>query len=144
MLTQKRKQRDRKRKLQKIYILFGLMVAGMAAAYITSLRLFPENGYISPLASKVLSQTASQEEEAVERIRDRLKNSDFQVETIESKDETYIIKLANNVEVVFSAKKDLNEQISSLQFIHQRLTMEGSRFSRLDLRFDKPVIVLEK
>ena len=144
MLTQKRKQKDRKQKLQRVYILFGLMFVGVITAYLISLKLFPEYGYISPLASKVLSDTVHDEEKAYEMIRKGLQKVDVEVSAIAYRDDAYIITLAKDAEVVLSAKKDLTVQISSLQFMLQRLTMEGSRFSRLDLRFDKPVIVLEK
>lgn len=144
MLTEKRKLRDRKQKFQKVYIFLGLIVFGGILAYVTSLKLFSENGYISPLSSHVLSDTSYQEEKALDVIRESLEKNNIEVTTVDRKNETYIIRLESNAEVVLSAKKDLNEQISSLQFILQRLTMEGRRFSRLDLRFDKPAIVLEK
>jgi hypothetical protein len=56
-------------------------------------------------------------------------------------DETYIITLNDDEEALVTFKKDIHQQISSLQFILSRLTMEGKQFTRLDLRFDKPVIV---
>ncbi|MBU4016865.1 hypothetical protein KKF69_05325, partial [Patescibacteria group bacterium] len=53
-----------------------------------------------------------------------------------------VIELTNSGEVIISSQKELNTQISSLQYLLARLTMEGKDFLRLDLRFDKPVIVL--
>lgn len=143
MLTQKKKLRDRKHKLQKVYILIGLMGLGFVAAYIVSFKIFPQVTYISPLAA-VLSDTSSHEDEDIGLIQESLKKSTIEVDTIDGKDAIYHIKLKNNAEIVLSAKKDLHSQLSSLQFIMSRLTMEGRKFSRLDLTFDKPVIVLEK
>lgn len=57
--------------------------------------------------------------------------------------EFYKINLIDSGEVIISPQKDLNMQIHSLQYILSRLTMEGKQFSALDLRFDKPVIVLK-
>lgn len=58
-------------------------------------------------------------------------------------DGSYEIKLSDSRVVVMSSQKDINLQISSLQYMLSRLTMEGKRFVRIDLRFDKPVIVLK-
>jgi hypothetical protein len=54
------------------------------------------------------------------------------------------ITLVDGQTVLFSSEKSIKTQVSSLQFILSRLTMEDRRFSQLDLRFDKPVIVFEK
>ncbi len=56
---------------------------------------------------------------------------------------SFVVTLANNAEVIMK-KEDLPAQIASLQLITHRLTMEGKRFSRLDLRFDRPVVLLSK
>jgi hypothetical protein len=56
---------------------------------------------------------------------------------------SYLIKLSDDKEIIISSQKDINKQISSLQFILSHFTMEGKEFSKLDLRFDKPVIILK-
>lgn len=43
-------------------------------------------------------------------------------------------------EIIFSENKEIKAQIASLQLIMNRLTIEGKQFSRIDLRFDNPVI----
>ena len=53
----------------------------------------------------------------------------------------YLIKLKDNELVYISAKKSIPSQISSLQLVLSRLTIEGKRFSSLDFRYDTPVIV---
>jgi len=55
-------------------------------------------------------------------------------------DSSYIITLKDGSEVDFSSKKSTSSQISSLQLILSRLTIEGKKFKKLDLRFDKPII----
>lgn len=57
-------------------------------------------------------------------------------------DSSYVIHLLDKKEVVISSQKDISQQISSLQVILTRLTMEGREYKRLDLRFDKPLISL--
>lgn len=59
-----------------------------------------------------------------------------------SKDVEYIVTLPDNAEV-FLGSTNIPAQIDSLQLITRRLTMEGKRFIRLDLRFDRPVVVLK-
>ncbi len=59
-------------------------------------------------------------------------------------DDTYIVLLPDGEEVVLLANKSIEQQISSLQLIASRLTIEGKRFSRLDFRFNKPVITLRE
>ena len=56
-------------------------------------------------------------------------------------DSSFLIVLKDGSEVNLSDKKNIQKQISSLQLILSRLTIEGKRFKRLDLRFDKPIIV---
>ncbi len=144
MLTQKRKLRDRKQKFQKVYLLLGLILLGGVVSYIVSLKVFPVKGIISPLASVAGIDSSFGEDEKMDVIRQALTKDKREVKSIRRTGESFVIQLENDAEIVLSAKKDLSSQISSLQFILQRLTMEGRRFSRLDLTFDKPVIVLEK
>lgn len=56
-------------------------------------------------------------------------------------DSSYVVSLSGGGEVVLSPKKDLLFQISSLQFILKRLTIEGKRLKSLDFRYDKPILV---
>ena len=56
---------------------------------------------------------------------------------------TYKIILADKTEVLVTSTKDISTQIASLQFIYNRLTMEGRLIRRLDLRYEKPVITLK-
>lgn len=56
-------------------------------------------------------------------------------------DGSMLVKLKNGEEVLLSSKKSLETQVSSLQLILSRLTIEGKRIAKLDLRFDNPVIV---
>ena len=53
---------------------------------------------------------------------------------------TYSIQLPDGGVVFVTKNKDITVQIASLQVIYNRLTMEGKRFKKLDVRFSKPVI----
>lgn len=58
-------------------------------------------------------------------------------------DGNFQVDLKDNGYIIVSQSRNLSVQIASLQVILQRLTMEGKRFAKLDLRFDKPVITSE-
>lgn len=71
-----------------------------------------------------------------------LKNISFSSISI-STDSAYLVKLSSDEEVIFSSKHNLDMQVSSLQLILSRLTIEGKKFIKLDFRFDKPIIILK-
>ena len=57
-------------------------------------------------------------------------------------DSAILVNLSNSETlVIFSANKDLLLQISSLQIVLNRLTIEGRKGKKIDLRFDNPVVV---
>lgn len=56
-------------------------------------------------------------------------------------DNSLLVRLEKGEEIIFSSKKSIKLQVSSLQLILSRLTIEGKRIAKLDLRFDNPVIV---
>jgi hypothetical protein len=59
-----------------------------------------------------------------------------------SSSHAYEVQLEDGGTIFLTSDRDLSEQLSSLQAILSRLTMEGKRFLRLDMRYDRPVIVL--
>lgn len=61
----------------------------------------------------------------------------------ESKGRSFVITLKDGGEVIITDDKDLDGQLASLQRIVSQLTMEGKKIKRLDLRFDRPVLVLQ-
>ena len=57
-----------------------------------------------------------------------------------SSDASLIVELENEGVVILSSKKDIRSQISSLQLILSRLTIEGKKLKILDFRYDNPVV----
>lgn len=95
--------------------------------------------FISPLPKGGLSDSSSAED-----IQTLLgKNNIAFSEVKSSTDSSVLVTLANGGTVLFSSKKSFKEQVSSLQPILSRLTIEGKRFKNLDLRFDKPSVTYE-
>ena len=58
-------------------------------------------------------------------------------------EENLQVKLREGVVVNFSLRKEREEQFDSLQVILDRHRIEGKPVKRIDLRFDKPVVVYE-
>lgn len=52
-----------------------------------------------------------------------------------------LVQLPNETEVLFSPQKDLSIQVSSLQIIINKITIEGKSAKKIDLRFAQPIVV---
>ncbi len=66
---------------------------------------------------------------------------DLKPETIEVSEKGILVRLKDELEVFFSFQKEATAQVGSLQLILSRTKIEGKRLKRVDLRFDKPVII---
>ena len=140
MLTNKRKTRNRKQLFAKIFLIIGLIVFSVGLAYFIAWKFFYKSDYISPLSKTAGPDFSHQEDRDMASLEKKLKEQQIEFVSLNRQGNSYVIRLKDDGEVILSAEKELNSQISSLQFIHKRLTMEGKLFSQLDLRFDKPVI----
>ena len=89
--------------------------------------------YISPIAKDKTSQIA-----LLENVLDT-KGINFLSVNLEN-DGSFNVKLKDSGEVILSSKKDLKSQLSSLQLILSRLTIEGKKLKVLDFRYDRPVV----
>jgi hypothetical protein len=99
--------------------------------------------YISPLASRIFAQSHPQESK-LDLLKKTLQSKGIEYKEVTKDSEAvFTVVLKDGSRVTFSSQKDIITQIASLQYILSHLTMEGKLFSRLDLRFDKPVIVLK-
>ncbi|MDE2025953.1 MAG: hypothetical protein KGJ07_05645, partial [Patescibacteria group bacterium] len=68
------------------------------------------------------------------------RNSMTPVSVTIASDSALLVTLDSGEQIIFSQKKDLSEQITSLQLIKRELTIEGKRLNRVDFRFDNPII----
>jgi len=119
--------------LRKIILLLFLLIFLSLFVVFRNLEfLTNKNSIISPL-SKTTSKNAQLEELLLSE------NIPFSKINVAS-DSSFIVHLQEGGEVNISAKKGLPEQVSSLQLILSRLTIEGKKFKFLDLRFEKAVI----
>jgi len=76
--------------------------------------------------------------QAINGLKLNLYEPDRAVVTSEWTTEVY---LKNNQKIIFSSKKEISEQLDSLQLIFSRAKIEGKRIGSLDLRFSKPVVI---
>lgn len=134
----------KKRKLRKkrIFYLFYIIVFIIAVSFpvIIFLVLSRESPLISPIATTIKNNFARGG--MLEDYKKSLAKSNIEFDNISlSSDLSIHLFLKNNGEVIFSSEKDMDAQISSLQLIISRSTIEGKRLSRLDFRFDKPIVV---
>ena len=59
---------------------------------------------------------------------------------VNDSDGSFAVTLQDGGEVILSSKKDIGSQLTSLQLVLSRLTIEGKKLKRLDFRFDNPVV----
>lgn len=106
--------------------------------------LLHEPLFISPLPV-IGSPLPSNEDQYLKKtIQTKLKEYAIPYESISiPKKSIFIIKLSEGGEIILTSRKDLIPQLSSLQVIYSRLTMEGKKFRRLDMRYDRPIILLQ-
>ncbi len=95
--------------------------------------------FISPVSKQNQEQT-----EQINRITELLKEKRISFSGVFVYDaSSYLIKLGSGEDVFLARGKSLVEQVSSLQLILSRLTIEGKRVSRVDFRFDTPVLTIQ-
>lgn len=90
-------------------------------------------GFISPLSQNKETLLVKVEEELEKQ------NISFG-KVLSNSDGSLSVKLKNESEIIFSSKKDVKSQITSLQLMLSRLTIEGKKLKSLDFRFDNPVV----
>lgn len=96
--------------------------------------------YISPLSQGAFAKASSHT--TISSLNSLLKKAAIEFSKIEDKETYYKVTISKDSEVYFSKKINLEVQVTSLQLIDSRLTIEGKAFKRIDFRYDKPVMVL--
>ena len=73
-----------------------------------------------------------------------LKDSDFGVSSVRIIDpKNIVVYNTENALAIFDAAKNLNSQLSSLQEVIAKSKIDAAKIEKIDLRFDKPVIVFK-
>ena len=101
---------------------------------------------LTPLASVVVKSNKKLQVESIAtaELKKELQAKKILYDKIKvSSEGAYMVKLKTGEDIILSPDKDLKHQLSSLQVIYSRLTMEGRSLRKLDLRYDKPVVVFK-
>lgn len=140
-LLKKDKRHYNKKKVLSISILCGLTGVILIIGGVVVLSKEPVFTSPLPLMRTFGASTDKNEEKA--KIENFLSKNQISYEKLQQSGSSDFVLQTSSGVVVMTSNHDLSEQLTSLQRILSRLTMEGKKFVRLDLRFDKPVIVLQ-
>lgn len=88
--------------------------------------------FVNPLSKERFAKNQS--------LEDILKKEKIEYSELKKFTDYYSVTIKDQGVVYISANKDFLKQVSSLQVIINRLTIEGKRFKKVDFRFDKPYI----
>lgn len=126
------KRLKRKGKFLFIKIIFPIFTLLILSTFLLYKLPIFNQPIISPLGQNKPSK--------ISNLEVLLKKANVPFSSITSSSDFYIIVLSGGGKVIISSKKELAVQISSLQLMLSRLTIEGKRIKSLDFRFDKPII----
>ena len=131
ILTKKQKKEISRKKLAIVLIITGLFIVAILLSYVAFLEKDPV--YLSPLSKDQTSVSST--------IKKSLKEKKIEYVSLQtSKELNYVIKFDKDSEAIIDPKKDIDQQLSSLQLILSALKIEGKTFKRLDFRYQKPII----
>ena len=134
MFRQRRLLKKEKLRVKAKLVFVALVILLIAAIGLEFLYFnFGSTTLISPLAKSNLSRLNNLE------IQLSQKKISFASVTVNAND-SFTVRLLDRGEVILSSKKDVGSQLSSLQLILSRLTIEGKKLKTLDFRFDNPVV----
>lgn len=136
MLQGKRRLKKEKSSYNtKIAVLAGFLIFVLLIVALILLYFFyvGSTEYINPLSVNKNSPKI--------KIEDMLSDSNIEIaRSVIGQGESIEIELKDDGKVIFSSKKDLKKQITSLQLMLSRLTIEGKKLKILDFRYDNPVV----
>jgi len=128
-------KRKNKLYLLKSFVLFIVFFSLFFSSYFYFFN-FLNIKLISPLGSKIQNS----DKDDIER---KLSSAGLSYSSVSvASDSSYILTLPEGGKAIITPQKNINEQISSLQLVLNRLTIEGKRIKVIDFRYDKPVIRL--
>lgn len=132
-MRRRKLKRKNKWDLLRIIPYFFLILIILLSLYF-SVWFILDKKIISPLAQKYPSYES-------ENVAEDLSKAGISFSSIKrSSDSLYIISLSDGGQVIITPTKNIKNQISSLQLMLSRLTIEGKRVKVIDFRYDRPVV----
>lgn len=141
MLHNKRKFRKRNKRIKRVglfLLYFFIVIAISGGGYYVYLTHSQKNSPSPTL--HLATRPHTKKDPNLNMLERLLREKQISFSSVTPTNSDYIVHLENKSDIIISSQKNIHSQISSLQFILPRLTMEGKPFSRLDLRFDKPIL----
>lgn len=77
------------------------------------------------------------------KIASALASSDFQSTSLRFVDDDFVAYNPQGTVAVFSLEKDANFQVDSLQQVLAKTKIDATKIAKIDLRFDKPVVLFK-
>ena len=71
---------------------------------------------------------------------DRFRQLGILVERVDIQSIGVLVLRVGQFNVFFSTEKDIRQQLQDFEIVYQQFKLQGQGFSRLDFRFDKPVV----
>lgn len=142
-MWQSKRKIQQKKTFKKKYF-FSIFLSTVIALFFSYYFFFGKTFLISPLpdVSKTMQVARIDMNQSILQKKLTENGITFSSVTVAS-DSSYLVTLPAGEQVLFSQKKDIVSQVSSLHLILSRLTIEGKGFSSLDFRFDKPIVVFK-
>lgn len=141
-LYKRKKARTRRLLFLISFVFFGALTL-WALGYLFSIPLFNKKPYISPLSSTLSAAGSNKASNQAEDIKAILSKNHIPFKEVLQDRVLITIILAGEEKIFFTKEKSLIDQTSSLQSILSRLTIEGKRFTKIDFRFDRPIVTYE-
>lgn len=148
MWQTKRKFKKEKIHVTKKYILYGAIGIGSLPLFYFGFRniseILQKPLFLSPVPKQAsLLPNISKEKKDItdEVLKGLLLKNNISVASISATAQYYRLTLTTGEEILVSKEKALDLQLSSLQLVLSRLTIEGKKLQKIDFRFDKPVVL---
>lgn len=130
---QLKKEKIKSRTKTVFIVLFFLSALLILIEYLFLNFSFGRTPYISPISKNQISSIIDLEK--------MLEKSNILFKNVSNNyDGNLVVELSDGGLITFSQKKDLKNQISSLQLVLSRLTIEGKKLKSLDFRFNNPIV----
>ena len=130
-----RKQNSSKKKILFI-VLFLVVLFSVVFAFISFMSRFDIGSYFAKKDMANPLPVFSTEE----NLKKTFNLVGYEIKELSDFDTYYEATLSSRLVVIIGKDKDFSSQVASLQFILNRSKIEGKIPTKIDLRFDKPVL----
>jgi hypothetical protein len=128
-----KKEKSKQKARFIVWFLIAFFILSLFTVFLYFNFSFGRNVYISPVAKNKSSKTIFLENELE-------KAGITFTSVVQESDGSFEVRLKDESKVIISSKKDIKQQLSSLQLMLSRLTIEGKKLKILDFRFNYPVV----